>query len=141
LLRLHSYTGQASYREQAEQTLEVLAGSAGKYGLFAATYGIAGERFAHPDRQVVVIGTGELADRLYAVATQSFSLNQTVLRLTPDKAVAQNLPAVLSETIPLMPKVREGQTVAILCSGLACLPPITDPAQLRQSLQQPSRVA
>ena len=141
LLRLHSYTGQASYREQAEQTLEVLAGSAGKYGLFAATYGIAGERFAHPDRQVVVIGTGELADRLYAVATQSFSLNQTVLRLTPDKAVAQNLPPVLSETIPLMPKVREGQTVAILCSGLTCLPPITDPEQLRQSLQHPSRAA
>src|SRR5215471_1136330 len=41
LLRLHAYTNEVTYREQAEQTLEVLAGMAGQYGIFAATYGIA----------------------------------------------------------------------------------------------------
>ncbi len=41
LLRLHAYTNSQGYRDKAEQTIEVLAGVAGQYGIFAATYGIA----------------------------------------------------------------------------------------------------
>src|SRR5450755_2010446 len=41
LLRLHAYTNDDSYRDKAEQTIEVLGGLADKYGIFAATYGIA----------------------------------------------------------------------------------------------------
>ena len=56
LLRLYSYTNVESYREQAEQTLEVLAGMAPQYGLFAATYDIAGVHFSNAHTQVVVLG-------------------------------------------------------------------------------------
>ena len=41
---------------KAEQTLELLAGLAGKFGIFAATYGIAAVHLSHPHTQVVVIG-------------------------------------------------------------------------------------
>ena len=56
LLRLHAYTGEAGYRDRAGQTIEILAGVAGQYGLFAATYGIAAASFAAPHTQVVVSG-------------------------------------------------------------------------------------
>jgi len=46
LLRMEAYTGVAEYRAKAEATLELLAGAAGQYGLFAATYGIAAVYFA-----------------------------------------------------------------------------------------------
>src|SRR5438552_1874766 len=35
LLRMHAYTNEPSYRDNAERTLEILAGLAGQYGLFA----------------------------------------------------------------------------------------------------------
>ena len=55
LLRLHSYANDASYRDKAEQTLEVYAGVAGRHGIFAATYGLAVEHFIGPHTQVVVV--------------------------------------------------------------------------------------
>ena len=53
---MHAYTDDASYGDKAEQTLEVLAGVAGQYGIFAATYGIAAVQFAQPHTQVVIFG-------------------------------------------------------------------------------------
>ena len=50
-----------SYRDQAEQTLEVYAGVAGQHGIFAATYGLAVVRFIQPHTQVVVVGKDEVA--------------------------------------------------------------------------------
>src|SRR5713101_9592929 len=54
LLRLFAYTNQQSYRQQAEQTLELPAALAGKFGIFAATYGIAAIHLLHPHTQIVV---------------------------------------------------------------------------------------
>ncbi len=53
LLRLYGYTNEPSYQEKAEQTMEVLAGVAGQYGIFAATYGIAAVHFSQAHTQVV----------------------------------------------------------------------------------------
>jgi len=52
LLRLYAYTNQKRYREQAEQTLELLAGLAGKFGIFAARTHRGGAFLAaaYPDR-------------------------------------------------------------------------------------------
>src|SRR5438132_6323062 len=41
LLRLYAYTNDQSYRDKAQQTMEVFAGMAEQYGIFGATYGIA----------------------------------------------------------------------------------------------------
>ncbi|MGA8489819.1 MAG: thioredoxin domain-containing protein, partial [Terriglobales bacterium] len=136
LLRLNAYTHDASLRNRAEQTIEVIAGLAGQYGLFAATYGIAAVHLSHPPTQIVIVGSDELADRLYAAATASYFAGKAVLKLAANKAVPQNLPPALAETIPQLPAVRQGNTVAVVCSGFTCEAPISDPGELAGSLHQ-----
>src|SRR6185437_4782401 len=60
LLRLHPYTEKEEYREKAQRTLELLAGTGAQYGIFAATYGIAVIHFSRPHIQVIVLGSDEL---------------------------------------------------------------------------------
>jgi uncharacterized protein YyaL (SSP411 family) len=136
LLRLHAYTNDAGLRDRAEQTIEVLAGLAAQYGLFAATYGIAAVHLSQPHTQVVIIGSGEPAERLHAAAIAPYSASKAVLQLAPSKAVAQNLPPALAETIPQLPAVKEEKTVAVICAGFTCQPPISDPEDLAQSLRR-----
>jgi uncharacterized protein YyaL (SSP411 family) len=138
LLRLYAYTDDQRYREKAEQTLDVLAGVGGQYGLFVATYGIAGTHLSQPHTQVVVIGGGESADRLYHEAVRPFSVSKAVLRLDFNTAVPQNLPPALAQMIPHLPVIREQKTAAIVCTGFSCQPPISDPDQLGRSLRQGS---
>jgi hypothetical protein len=57
-----------------------------------------------------------------------------VLRLDVDKAVAQNLPPALAETIPNLPALGEGRSFAVVCSGFACQPPIFDARELARAL-------
>jgi uncharacterized protein len=136
LLRLHAYTNDPSYQQRAEQTLEVLAGVAEQYGLFAASYAIAGLHLSQPHTQVVVVGNGELADQLYHQAVNPFSLTKAVLKLDFNEAVPDNLPPVLAQTIPQLPSVRERRAAAILCSGFACQPPVSEPEKLGPLLRE-----
>jgi len=138
LLRLHHYTGDAAYQDRAEQTLEAFAGVAEQYGIFAATYGIAVIHLLESPVQVVVIageGSADSANDLAAVATAGFAFNKTTLRLTASQAVAKNLPPALAETIPNLPQLRSGKSFAVLCSGSACQPPVSDAAELQRALQ------
>jgi len=135
LLRLYAYTNDAGLREKAEQTIELIAGLAGQYGLFAATYGIAAVHLSHPHTQIVVVGNDELASRLYRAAVAPFSAGKAVLKLTASTAVPKNLPPALAETIPNLPAVKQEKTLAIVCSGFACQPPISDPEELMRSLR------
>jgi uncharacterized protein YyaL (SSP411 family) len=136
LLRLHAYTNDAGLRDRAEQTIEVLAGLAAQYGLFAATYGIAAVHLSQPHMQIVVIGSDGLADRLYDVAAAPYSASKAVLKLAAGKAIPENLPPALAETIPQLPAVKGEKTVAIVCSGFACQPPISDPEELARILRR-----
>ena len=136
LLRLHAYTDESAYRRRAEQTIGILAGVAGQYGLFAATYGIAAASFAAPHAQVVVIGDDEQANQLYAAAIGQFHFGKAVIRLRADKAVPQNLPPALAETIPQLPLIREGKTGALICSDRRCVGPVSDPQQLGEYLRR-----
>ena len=136
LLRLHAYTNEAALRDRAEQTIEVLAGMAGQYGLFAATYGIAAVHLSQPHTQIVIMGDDELADRLNDAAVAPYSASKAVLKLPPGKAVAQNLPPALAETIPQLSAVKEGKTVAVVCAGFTCQPPTSDLQELAQSLRR-----
>ncbi len=149
LLRLHGYAGDtshgdmpagkvsdhdASYRDRAEQTLEVYAGTAGQHGIFAATYGLAVARFLQPHTQVLVFGRDEAATELYRAAVRPLALSIAVLRLDADKAVAQNLPPALAETIPHLPALRDQRSFAVVCAGFACQPPIFAAEELARTL-------
>jgi hypothetical protein len=138
LLRMHGYTNEESYRDKAEQTMEVFAGVAGQYGIFGATYGIAGVHFSQPHTQVVVIGDGDEADRLLQAANASFAFNKASLKLPPNETVAQNLPPALAETIGGFEGKSSGRAIALVCSGFTCQPPVSDPEQLRQMLREAS---
>jgi uncharacterized protein YyaL (SSP411 family) len=136
LLRLYTYTNDQGYFDKAEQTIELLAGVAGRYGLFAATYGIAGVHLSQPHMQVVVIGEGELGEQLYRTAVKPFSVSKAVFKLTREQAVPQNLPPALGETIPHLPIINEGKAAAVICSGFSCEAPIFDPEELARTLKR-----
>ena len=136
LLRLHAYTNDNNLRDKAGQTIEVIAGLAAQYGLFVATYGIAAVHLAHPHTQIVIVGNDELAGRLYNAAVAPYSASKAVLKLSANQAVPQNLPPALAETIPQLPAVMEEKTVAVVCSGFTCQPPISDPEELSRSLHR-----
>ena len=138
LLRLHHYTGDAAYRDKAEETLEAFAGVAEQFGIFAGTYGIAVVHLLEKPVQVVVIaenGGEESAAGLATVATSAFAFNKSVLRLTASQAVAASLPPALANTIPNLPQLNAGKSFAVLCSGFACQPPVSDPAELGRALE------
>ena len=137
LLRLHHYTGDAGYREKAEQTLEIFGGVAGQFGIFAATYGIAVIHFLGNPVQVVVISgnDGDAGNALAAAANAPFAFNKTAIRLIPSQAIAENLPPALAATIPLLPQLKSGESFAVLCSGFSCQPPIKDAEELRRALE------
>jgi len=136
LLRLYAYTHDQAYRDKAEQTIEVFAGVAGQYGIFAATYGLAAVYFSQPHTQVVIIGNDELADRLHAAAISSFTVGKTVLKVGAGEAWDQKLPPALADTYSHLPALQEGKTVALVCSDFACDAPISDAAELSRKLAE-----
>jgi uncharacterized protein YyaL (SSP411 family) len=133
LLRLHAYTNEARQRALAEGTLKAFAGIASHYGLFAATYGVALDMYLHPHTQVVISGDGAKADALESAAVLAPGMNKSVLRFQ-ETIAPQMLPPALAETIPNLPAIKEGKTVAVVCSGFTCQPPVDNPAELEKAL-------
>jgi hypothetical protein len=136
LLRMHGYTNEESYRDKAEQTLEVFAGTAEQFGIFGATYGIAAVHFSQPHTQVVIIGTGEGAEKLRKAAVAEFAFNKTVIRLPPNEVAAQNLPPGLAETLPNVPGIQGKEAIAVVCLGFSCQPPVSDAEAVTRSLRE-----
>ncbi len=132
LTRMHSYTGDAKYYDWAKKTLEAFAGVAPQYGLFAATYGLAAILFANHPIQVVITGAegNERAAQLERAANGVFRFGKAVLRVTPSTSL-EFLPLALRETLPHLPK---DKPAALVCSGCTCLPPTSDPEELKRLL-------
>ena len=137
LIRLESFSGDEIYRATAEKTLEAFAGIAPRYGLFAATYGLAATLFAHHPLQIVITGASDdwVAQSLELAAHRAFRFGKAVLRVTPGTKLTA-LAGALKETLPHLPS---NKPVAIVCAGQSCLPPATDAAQLTDLLQNVSQ--
>ncbi len=136
LLRLYAYTNDPKYRDKAEDTLEVFAGVAEQFGIYAGTYGIAATWMSRPHTQAVVVGEDEKARALVNAAVAPFAVNKSVVHLTDSEAVAQNLPPVLAETVPNLPALKEKKSVAIVCTDFACRPPVENPEELTALLRE-----
>jgi len=139
LIRLHHYTGDNSYRDKAEQTLEAFAGAAEQFGIFAATYGIAVLHLLESPVQAVVIGEDDAVAALSEAAVAPFAFNKSTLRLASNQVVAENLPPALAATLPGLPQLASGKLFAVLCSGSSCQPPTTDAVELRHALESALR--
>jgi hypothetical protein len=133
LIRMHVFTGEQRYHDFARKTLEAFAGVAPQYGLFAATYGLAATLFAHHPIRVVITGNSNdpAAQALEDAAHRVFRLGKSVLRVTPGTQLAA-LAGALRETLPHLPL---DKPLAVVCSGQTCLPPTSDPDQLRAYLE------
>ncbi|HZL26663.1 MAG TPA: thioredoxin domain-containing protein [Acidobacteriaceae bacterium] len=130
LLRLEALSGDRSYREKAEDTLETFAGIVEHFGLYAASYGLALARVVYPPVQVCVVGGDAAAAELERVALRPFAVNKSVVRLRREDF--GSLPPALAETLPGLPDV-EG-SFALVCRGNACLPPVMDGDGLERAI-------
>ena len=136
MMRLFHFTNDSKYKDIAEDTLETFSGIVNHFGIFAATFGIALRLFVEPAIQVVIVGDDASAEELHAAAMSHFAVNKEVLHLRLDQLVAQNLPAALAETIPQLPVIKDGRSVAVICSGFTCQPPINAASQLANAIKQ-----
>jgi uncharacterized protein YyaL (SSP411 family) len=134
LLRMESLNGRADYAEKAEDTMHSFAGVVEHFGLYAGTYGLALQRMAQPPVQVCVIGDDAEARMLEAVAMARFAVNKSVVRLS--RAQLSKLPPALAETLPHLPGIESGKSCAVVCSGNACLPPVTALSELIARLNE-----
>ena len=134
LTRMHAYTDDTRYYDWAKKTLEAFAGIAPQYGLFAATYGLAAILFAEHPTQVVITGAqgDTAAEKLERAANDVFRFGKAVLRVTP-KTPLEFLPVALRQTLPHLPSDKAS---ALVCSGNTCLPPTSDPEELKRLLQK-----
>jgi uncharacterized protein YyaL (SSP411 family) len=129
LVRMHAFTGDDRYHALAKKTLEAFAGIAPQYGLFAATFGLAATLFAHHPVQVVITGDSNdpAAQALEATAHRVFRFGKSVLRVTPETPQL-HLAGTLKETLAHLPA---NKPLALVCSGNTCLPPTSDPEQVK----------
>ena len=134
LLRLHSYSGDEKHRDIAESALEAFAGVAGHFGIFGATYGIAVNLYSRPHTQVVVVGKDDVAHTLYRAGLSPYNISKSVLCFDPDHVVDRNLPPTLAQTIPNLPEISEKKSVAVVCSGFTCQPPVSSIGDLKASI-------
>ena len=130
LLRLAALTGEAVYETRAQETLETFAGVVEHFGLYAASYGLALRRAVEGSVQVCVIGDDDVAEVLAAIAMARYAVNKSVIRLRKEQLGA--LPPALAETLPFLPSL-EG-SVAVVCRGNTCLPPIESAEELLAAL-------
>ena len=141
LTRLHAYTNESSYREKAEKTLELLAGVAARYGIFAASYGLAAAAISVPHIQIVIVGEDQVATELCTRALAARQIGKSVLKFTFSQTVESNLPPSLAVTIPNLPAVKQKRTSAIVCSGTACQPSVHTVEELDQLLREENPAA
>ncbi len=134
LLRLAALTdeanGRQNYGTRAQETLETFAGIVEHFGLYAASYALALRRAVAGPVQVCVIGEDALAEELAATAMGRYAVNKSVIGLRKEQLGA--LPPALAETLPHLPAF-EG-SMAVVCRGNACLPPVRSAEELRAAL-------
>jgi uncharacterized protein len=130
LLRLAALTGDAVYETRAQETLETFAGVVEHFGLYAASYGLALRRAVTGSVQVCVIGDDDVAEVLAATAMAKYAVNKSVVRLRREQL--DRLPPALAETLPHLP-ASEG-SVAVVCRGNTCLPPVESAGELLAAL-------
>jgi hypothetical protein len=133
LVRLEALSGNAQYREAAEDTLDCFAGIVEHFGLYAGSYGLALERLLADPVQVVIVGSGADAEELETAAMAGYAVNKSVMRIDAARLAPGGVPEALAETVLQVPALA-GQAWALVCKGRTCLPPLTDADALRKAL-------
>ena len=135
LLRLQALNDRDDYAAKAVETLETFAGIVEHFGLYAASYGLALQRMVQGPVQVCIIGDDAEARDLEAAALARYAVNKSVVRLHKDQL--SHLPPSLAETLPHLPGLKDAAgSIAVVCTGKGCLPPVRTADELIESLNQ-----
>lgn len=136
LLRLASLNDRDDYAAKALETLETFAGVVEHFGLYASSYGLALQRMVHGTVQVCIVGEDAAARELEAAALARYAVNKSVVRLRREQLDA--LPPALTETLPYLPGLKDALplSVAVICTGRGCLPPVKSAEELVEALNQ-----
>ena len=135
LLRLEALSGNQEFHDIAEDTLGSFAGIVEHFGLYAGSYAMALSRLLLDPVQVVVVGSGEEASELEALAIARFAVNKTVIRLDARQLAAETLPEALAETVTQVPQPQDQSAWALICQNRSCQPPITASEELVEALE------
>jgi uncharacterized protein YyaL (SSP411 family) len=135
LLRLQALNDRDDYAAKALETLETFAGVVEHFGLYAASYGLALQRMVQGPVQVCIIGDDADARSLETAALARFAINKSVVRLHRDQL--SHLPPALAETVPHLPGLKDAAgSIAVVCTGRGCLPPVRTADELAELLNQ-----
>jgi uncharacterized protein YyaL (SSP411 family) len=134
--RLFGYTGEARYREHAAATLEAFAGMAPQLGIHAASYALAALLHAHQPFEIIITGNrgDPRAEALEQAANSVYRFGKAVLRVTPEKLLAGD--ALAPALAQALPHIRADVAQALVCTGMTCRPPTSDPAALIAALKE-----
>lgn len=124
-LLLHHLSGERRYLERAEETLRVFSYEFSRYGIMAAGYALAVDRAIHEPVVVHVVGPLEDAatQALIRAAWQGYRPWRIVHPLDPQRD--QERLAALGYPTDCPPS-------AYICRDRTCLPPKTDPAEVKR---------
>lgn len=137
LNRLHAFTEEPVFNEYAEKTLRYFLGSVTGYGIFAATYFLALERFLHRPPHVIVFAPEDSPEgkRLHRRALSTYRPGTMVERRNP------RLNPRLPNPFPIPDEREIAGPVAYVCASTSCAPPVSDPSQLEQTIRDFGRIA
>jgi len=122
-LRLHRLTGREEYRQSAQQTLQALVPFYAEFGLDAARFALAVDRFLRRPLIVTVVGENEdpQRDELLRAARRAYAPNKTIQAVDP--VWEPNRLARLGYPAKPAP-------AAYVCLGTLCARPTGDPNEL-----------
>ena len=121
LLRLGYLLGEKRYLDAAERTLKYARSAIEKFPLAHTSLSMALDDYLQPPEIVIIRGDVEvLADW----QQQAFATDRLVFAIPGQ---AENLPEALAA------KKSQAKTVAYICKGFECSPPITELEQLQKS--------
>jgi uncharacterized protein YyaL (SSP411 family) len=132
LLRLHHLTGEARYRERAEEILRLYHDEAGRNPFAFTSYLQALELHLEGPTEVVVIGRRETVEAavLWRVVGSVYLPHHLLVAAAPGEAAplapARDRPAA------------DGRATAYVCRSFTCSAPVTEPEALRALLASPT---
>lgn len=128
LLRLATLTGDPKHEARAQPLLSAILSRTHHAGIFAAGAALGAGLLQVPPCRVVVEGTGPAADALYRTAVTTYHPRKVVFRGAPEP------PFTLPDEAQASLGGARSAPRAIVCRGLSCLAPITEPAELASVL-------
>jgi uncharacterized protein len=133
LLKLAAMTGSQDFERRAGALLKTMARPMAEHPTGFGRFLAALDAYLATPREVAIAGRREDArvDEFAAAVYRRYEPNAILGLADPDDAKAAELMPFLAERPP-----KDGIPTAYLCERYACLPPVTDPADLVIQLEQ-----